>query len=222
MGCRLCPDFISTWWKASRMSAQISTLMSSAVISANFKPLKWLTCCKPRQFWKGMLNFSTRIMNESFAWNILLLAMLKILKSTPQTMVISPWSLILLILILVLFPCSLSSTATSSLIKMIWLSVSRWAYVFSLLPVKLDISPRTSAEINLIAFMCWYTNFYTWISLMLFCRCFLKGIMQSSVMFLWTILFKANNWGFAKLRLMATLQAVEAIPQVFVPSFFPN
>ena len=137
-------------------------------------------------------------------------------------MVISPWSLILLILILVLFPCSLSSTATSSLIKMIWLSVSRWAYVFSLLPVKLDTSPRTSAEINFIAFMCWYTNFYTWISLMLFCRCFLKGIMQSSVMFLWTILFKANNWGFAKLRLMATLQAVEAIPQVFAPSFFSN
>ena len=47
--------------------------------------------------------------------------------------------------------------------------------------------------------MCWHTNCCTWISLMLFCRCFLKGIIQSSVMILWTALLETTVWRFERL-----------------------
>ena len=101
-----------------------------------FRPFKWLTCCNQRYFWKGMLNLSNGMMNAFFASNIFFfLTMLEILKPSLWTVILSPWSLTLLILILVLFPCSLSSNAKSSLIKV------------PLLPkyylVELDISTKT-------------------------------------------------------------------------------
>ena len=46
-----------------------------------------------------MFNFSARAMNVPFVLNILLLAKLEILNSSPWTMMSSPWSLILVILI---------------------------------------------------------------------------------------------------------------------------
>ena len=108
------------------------------------------------------------------------------------------WSLILFILILVLFPCSLSSDAKSSPIKVLRLPVSRRACFFPLTSWT-RYEHRNNLEIKFMAFMCWHMNCYIWISQMLFCRCFLKGIMQSSVIILWTILLETIVWWFARL-----------------------
>ena len=53
VGSPLSPDLISSWWKTLGMSAPISTLMSSTLISASFKLFKWLAFCNPRYFGKA-------------------------------------------------------------------------------------------------------------------------------------------------------------------------
>ena len=43
---------------------------------------------------------------------------------------------------------------------------------------------KNNLELKFIGLVCWHTNCYIWITLMFFCRCFLKSIMHSMWCFL--------------------------------------
>ena len=124
---------ISSWSETSRMSTPISTLMSSALISDSDPSKDWHAVTKGtsgKACWTCPMGWWMHPLLQTF-----FLTMLEILKPSLWTVILSPWSLTLLILILVLFPCSLSSNAKYSLIKVLLLT----KYYL----VELDVSTKT-------------------------------------------------------------------------------